>query len=186
VFDLERYLEERLNPVFRAHYALWVWYWPVWRQLTSRPILRKWDQKRLIKDGQTVLDFGCGTGDFTIHAAKRVGHRGIVYALDYFPRQLDIVKQRSKREGIGNIITLHSNGKTDLPDASVDVIWMCDVIHEIKERREVLKEARRVLKKNGVLAIHDSMKDRLLPFAHGLFIVTGRDGKFYQFAKIAE
>jgi len=37
---------------------------------------------------------------------------------------------------------------------------MCDVLHEIKERRAVLEELHRILRKEGVLAIHDGMRDR--------------------------
>ena len=132
MFDIERFLEEKLNPVFRTYYALWVYYWPLWRSFSGRSILRKWEKHKLVQEGQTFLDYGCGTGDFTIPAAQRVSQKGKVYALDYFPRQLEIVTERSAKAGLNNIETILSNSKTGLPDESVDVIWMCDVLHEIK------------------------------------------------------
>ncbi|MFC1900334.1 class I SAM-dependent methyltransferase [Chloroflexota bacterium] len=184
MFDIERFLEEKLNPVFRAHYALWVYWWPLWRNFSGRSILRKWEDCNLIQEGQTFLDYGCGTGDFTIPAAKKVNHQGKVYALDYFERQLDIVKNRSEKAGLTNVETILSSSETGLPDESVDIVWMCDVLHEIKERRAALEEVYRVLKRDGILAIHDGMGERSLEFTAGLFSPVEIDKKFLRFTKI--
>jgi len=184
LLDIERFLEERLNPLYKAHYAVWVYWWPLWRGIYSkRSILRKWEQINLTQEGQTFLDYGCGTGDFTIPAAKKVGRKGKVYALDYFPRQLEIVEKRSRKEGLNNIETILSNSKTGLPDECIDIIWMCDVLHEISERRAVLEELHRVLRSEGALVIHDGMGDGVLSYTNGLFSLTERDGKLLKFAK---
>ncbi len=185
MFDIERFLEEKLNPVYRAHYALWVYWWPLWRSISGRSILRKWQECNLVQEGQTFLDYGCGTGDFTIPAAKKVSENGKVYALDYFPRQLEIVEEKSIKEGLTNIETILSDSKTGLPDESVDVIWMCDVLHEIKERRAVLEELHRVLKREGFLAIHDGMGEKVLDYTTDLFSLTWGDNKFFRFTKIS-
>ncbi|MFH1382739.1 MAG: class I SAM-dependent methyltransferase [Chloroflexota bacterium] len=185
--DLELFLKEKLKPIHRAHYALWVYWWPWWRNLYSRrSILRKWGQANLVQQGQTVLDFGCGTGSFTIPAARIIGDKGKVYALDCFPRQLEIVTRESQKEGLTNIETILSDSKLSLPDGSIDVIWMCDVIHEIREKRAVLEELHRILKENGTLAIYDSMRDRLLSYTSGLFDLAGSDAKLYRFTKITK
>jgi len=184
LLDIERFLEEKLNPLYKAHYAVWVYWWPLWRGIYSkRNILRKWEQINLTQEGQIFLDYGCGTGDFTIPAAKKVGKKGKVYALDYFPRQLEIVEKRSRKEGLANIETILSNSKTGLPDECIDIIWMCDVLHEITERRAVLAELHRVLRSEGVLAIHDGMGDEVLSYTNGLFSLTERDGKLLKFTK---
>ena len=184
MFDIERFLEEKLNPVYRAHYAAWVYWWPLWRNISGRSILRKWEQLNLVQKGQTFLDYGCGTGDFAIPAAKIVGETGKVYALDYFPRQLEMVEEQLKKEGLTNVETILSDSKTGLPDECIDVIWMCDVLHEVKKRREVLEELYRVLKREGVLAIYDGMRERVLDYTTGLFSLTERDDKFFRFTKI--
>lgn len=106
-----------------------------------------------------------------------------VYALDCFPRQLEIVRRRSRKEGLSNIETILSASKTGLPDESVDVVWMCDVLHEIPEKRAVLEELHRVLKKEGVLAIYDGMKDKVLEYTQNLFSLSERDGKLLTFVK---
>jgi ubiquinone/menaquinone biosynthesis C-methylase UbiE len=183
--DIERFLEEKLNPIYRAYYALWIYWWPLWRSVSGQDILRKWEQINLVEEGQTFLDYGCGTGDFTIPAARIVGIRGKVYALDYFPRQLEIVNQKSKKAGLTNIETILSDNKTGLPDECVDVIWMCDVLHEITERRAVLEELNRVLRSDGVLAIHDGMRDKVLDYTNGLFSLIERDDKLLRFVKIS-
>ena len=137
--DIERFLEDKLKPVHKAHYAVWVHWWPLWRGIYSgRNIRRKWEQRNLVQEGQTFLDYGCGTGSFTIPAARIVGAEGKVYALDCFPRQLEIVEEQSKEKGLINIETILSDGKIALSDECVDLIWMCDVLHEVKERQAVL------------------------------------------------
>ncbi len=182
--DIERFLKEKLNPVYRAHYAVWVYWWPLWRSIYSgRNILRKWQEIDLVQEGQTFLDYGCGTGCFAIPAAKIVGAAGKVYALDCFPRQLEVVTRKSRRKALANIETILSDGETGLPDESVDVVWMCDVLHEIPEKRAVLVELRRVLKNSGVLAIYDGMGERILDYTSGLFSLTRKDDKLHRFVK---
>ena len=182
---IERFTEEKLNPIYRAHYALWIHWWPLWRSIyTGRNIQRKWEQFSLVKEGQYFLDYGCGTGDFSIPAARIVGKRGKVYALDCFPRQLKIVGEKSRKARLSNIETILSNNKTGLPDECIDIVWMCDVFHEIEQRRAVLEEMHRLLKGEGVLAIYDGMRDRVLSYTAGLFSLTGKDGKLLKFAKI--
>jgi ubiquinone/menaquinone biosynthesis C-methylase UbiE len=183
--DIERFLEEKLNPIHKAHYAVWVYWWPLWRSLFSgRKIMRVWEQNNLVQKGQTFLDYGCGTGSFTLTAARIVGVRGKVYALDRFLRQLEIVEKKSRKKGLTNIETILSDNETGLPDECVDVIWMCDVFHEVKERRAVLEELHRVLRRGGDLAIYDGMREEILSYTGGLFSLIKRGDKFLRFAKI--
>lgn len=130
-----------------------------------------------------MLDYGCGTGDFTIPAAKIVGSAGKVCALDCFPRQLRIVKARASKEGLSNIKVILSDLETGLPDESVDIIWMCDVFHEVRQKQAVLEELHRVLKKGGILAIHDGMKDRIFSYTDGLFSLNGKHGNLFRLVK---
>ena len=184
MFDIERFLSEKMNPIYRAYYSIWVLWWPSWRTISGREIIQKWEDDNLVQPGQTLLDYGCGTGDFTLEAAKKVSTRGKVYALDYFPRQLELVTKKSQKEGLTNIETILSESHTGLDDESIDVIWMCDVLHEVTARRSVLEEMHRVLRKEGVLAIYDGMREMILPYTDGLFQLTRQDDKLFKFAKI--
>jgi len=185
--DIELFFKEKLNLLYKAHYAVWVHWWPLWKDVTNgQSILRKWERLNLVKEGQSFLDYGCGTGWFTIPAARIVGMRGKVYALDCFLHQLKIVEERSRKEGLTNIETILSNNRTGLPDESIDIVWMCDVFHEVEQRRAVLEELHRVLKREGVLAIYDGMRDRVLSYTTGLFSLTGWDSKLLRLAKITQ
>jgi len=53
-----------------------------------------------IKQGQVILDFGCGIGSYTIPVAKLVGERGKVYALDRQPFALKKLKKGPKKKGL--------------------------------------------------------------------------------------
>ena len=185
MLEIECFFKKKLNPLYKAHYAVWVYWWPLWRGIYSRRnILRKWKQFNLVKEGQTFLDYGCGTGCFIIPAARIVGMKGKVYALDCFPRQLEIVKEKARKAGLANIETILSDNRTGLPDECIDIVWMCDTFHEVEQRRAVLEELHRVLRQEGVLAIYDGMRDRVLNYATGLFSLTGRDGKLLRLAKL--
>jgi ubiquinone/menaquinone biosynthesis C-methylase UbiE len=94
------------------------------------------------------------------------------------------VEKKSRKEGLTNIETILSNNRTGLPDESIDIVWMCDVFHEVEQRRAVLEELHRVLKREGVLAIYDGMRERDLNYTTGLLSLTGRDGKLLRFTKI--
>lgn len=184
--DIEIFLKEKLNPLHKAYYALWVYWWPWWRGVYSQQnILQKWTRNNLVQEGQSFLDFGCGTGSFTLPAARLVTPKGRVYALDCSPRQLAIVQQRTKKAGLTNVETILSDSsKTNLPDDAIDVIWMCDVLHEIRERRQTLEELHRVLRREGILVIYDGMREKILNYTDGLFSLSNREGKLSRFTKI--
>ena len=55
-----------------------------------------------IKAGQTILDYGCGIGSFTFPAARLVGEKGKVYALDKQPLIIGKIKERAQKEGFHN------------------------------------------------------------------------------------
>jgi len=184
---IELFCKEKLKLLYKAYYAAWVYWWPLWRDIYSgRSIQQKWKQFRLVKEGQTFLDYGCGPGYFAIPAARIVGVRGKVYALDCFPRQLKMVEDWARKAGLTNIETILSEDTTGLPDECVDVVWMCDVFHEVEKRRAVLEELHRVLRGDGALAIYDGMRGKVLSYITGLFSLVGREGKLLTFVKIRQ
>ncbi len=108
-----------------------------------------------IGEGQTVLDFGCGPGSYTIPAAKIVGEKGKVYALDIHPLAIEAVEKKARKKKLTNITAIPSHGDTGLPDESVDVVLLYDTIHMIKDKPALLKELQRVLKADGFLSVTD-------------------------------
>jgi len=80
--------------------------------------------------GDIVVDVGCGPGFLTLPAARLVGARGHVYAVDVEPAMLRLVEQRAGEHGLGNVTTVASTGeRVPLPDASGALIICSLVLH---------------------------------------------------------
>jgi len=106
-----------------------------------------------VRKGQVVLDFGCGSGTYTIPAAKIVGDQGKVYALDKDKEALDKLMQRAKSAGLKNIERMDTSEelRIDLTDDSVDVVLLFDVFHsyyfpQADDRRRLLNEIYSIMK----------------------------------------
>jgi ubiquinone/menaquinone biosynthesis C-methylase UbiE len=113
-----------------------------------------------IREGQVVLDFGCGPGTYTIPAAKIVGEQGRVYALDKDGKALDELMQKAKSVGLKNIERIDTSGelKCGLADESIDSILLFDVFHhyyfpQMDERKRLLEEIYRILKSDGFISV---------------------------------
>jgi len=114
-----------------------------------------------IEEGQIVLDFGCGSGTYTIPAAKIVGDKGSVYALDKDSNVLNELMQRAKSAGLNNIEPMHTHGELtiDLADNSVDVVLLFDVLHSYyfplaDDRRRLLDEVHRISKAGALISVY--------------------------------
>jgi len=113
-----------------------------------------------IRRGQTILDFGCGSGTYTIPAAKIIGEQRKVYALDKDKKALDELMQRDKSAGLENIERMDTSGelRIDLIDESVDVVLLFDVFHsyyfpQAHDRRRLLNEIYRVMKPSAFVSV---------------------------------
>jgi ubiquinone/menaquinone biosynthesis C-methylase UbiE len=105
--------------------------------------------------GMAVLDFGCGTGSFSLAAARLVGPAGRVYALDIHRLAIQSVQRAAAKQGFTNIQTISGSAFTELGDDSIDIILLYDVLHAIAESLPLMQEMRRVLKSDGVLSVSD-------------------------------
>jgi len=113
-----------------------------------------------IRKSQKVLDFGCGSGNYTIPTARIAGEDGLVYALDKDKRTLDELMRKAESMGLKNIIRLDTSKEPGiaLDNESVDVVLLCDVLHyyyfpRAEDRRQLLREVYRVLKPNALLSL---------------------------------
>lgn len=110
-----------------------------------------------IKEGMRVADFGCGAGYFTLPLAKRVGKGGVVYAIDVLRNALQSVQGRAKMESLLNIELVRANLEKEngsgLGGEMMDMVILANILFQSKEKHAILKEARRVLKKNGRIVV---------------------------------
>jgi SAM-dependent methyltransferase len=107
-----------------------------------------------IKEGDTVLDIGAGSGTDSLIAARLVGPRGKVYALDMTPAML--AKLRALAASVPNVEVLEGNAESlPLPDASVDVVTSNGVLNLVPDKRRAIGEIFRVLKPGGRVQIAD-------------------------------
>ncbi len=129
-------------------------------EMESESLTLELSQQIGIRSGQTVLDFGCGLGIYTLPVAKIVGEQGMVYALDKDKEVLDQLMQKAQSAGLRNIRRMETSGESviDLTDESVDVVLLFDVFHSFyfpraDDREKLLREVYRIMKPSGFLSI---------------------------------
>jgi arsenite methyltransferase len=117
-----------------------------------------------LREGETVLDLGCGAGMDVFLAAKRVGPSGRVIGVDMTDAMLDRARATARRNGVTNVE--FKQGQIEaLPqaDRSVDVIISNCVVNLSPEKEKVFAEAYRVLKPGGRMLLSDIVLEKPLP-----------------------
>jgi len=113
-----------------------------------------------LKPGQTIVDFGAGSGYFTFRMAPLVGDKGRVVAVDIEPSMLAAISERAARAQVTNVQTVRSTEReANLPANSVDLLLMVDVYHELAYPFETLTGIRQALKPGGRVALLEYRKE---------------------------
>jgi len=114
-----------------------------------------------VKEGMTVVDYGCGPGRYTTRLAKLVGEKGGVFAIDIHELAIKAVKKKINRYGFKNIEPILINGyNSTLPDYTADMVCVIDMFFIIQRPSEFLSELKRISKNDGTLIIDGGHEPR--------------------------
>lgn len=118
-----------------------------------------------VKPGHVAADIGAGTGVFTFLLSGKVGAKGRVLAVDIQPEMLQILGQRIKERGVGNVeMVLGEEKDPKLPAGSLDLVLMVDVYHEFAYPWEMIQAICRGLKQGGrVVFVEYRAEDPAVP-----------------------
>jgi len=115
-----------------------------------------------LRQGDVVADLGAGTGYFTRRIAAAVGPEGKALGLEVEPAMVDHMKKDAEKLHMKNYIAkLVEYDDPLLEPQSVDVVFICDTYHHIKDRVNYLKRLSKGLKAGGRVVVVDFYKKEL-------------------------
>ncbi|HRQ64542.1 MAG TPA: methyltransferase domain-containing protein [Xanthomonadaceae bacterium] len=127
-----------------------------------------------LREGESVLDVGCGTGAATRFAAERTGPSGRVVGVDVNEGMIDVA--RSMPPVAGPTIEWVAKSAYELPFAAeqFDVVLCAQTLQFLQDRPRALAEMRRVLKPGGRVAVSLWSDIRESPYFHALVQAVSR------------
>lgn len=108
-----------------------------------------------IVPGKTVADIGAGSGFFTVLAARRVGDKGMVYAVDINPEAIQYIDARLKKEGLHNVKTVLGKEDDPLLPAPVDAVLLLKTYHEVAQPIVLFRNLGHSLAKDAKVGVID-------------------------------
>lgn len=112
-----------------------------------------------MKEGDRVLELGCGPGFYTEEISSVVGLAGKVYAHDVQPEMIERIKRKIKRKRLENIVLLlSSSARLPVETSSIDIIFAVNVFEEIDKEgltEDTINELSRLCRANGNIFIED-------------------------------
>lgn len=117
----------------------------------------------VLKPHLTILDLGCGQGNYTLALAEAVGPEGLVYAVDLWEEGLARLREEAAIRGFRHIRPILADVSQPLPleEAGVDLALMATVLHDLVEagtETGALENLARLVKRGGTLAIVEFKK----------------------------
>ncbi len=115
-----------------------------------------------LSPGMVFVDVGCGDGFFSILAAKKVGEKGKVYAVDSDASAIEKLNRKAQAEGLKNIVSrVGSAEETVFCIGCADFVFFSMVLHDFADPARVLQNARKMIKPSGTLVDLDWKKQEM-------------------------
>jgi len=109
-----------------------------------------------LNPGHRIADIGAGTGLYIKLFTETVGPQGHVYANDISEPFLKFIEENANEAGLENVTTILGGDRTsNLPDASVDIVFHSDVYHHFEYPEEMFRDLARVLVEDGEMFVLD-------------------------------
>jgi SAM-dependent methyltransferase len=108
-----------------------------------------------IAPGKSVADIGAGSGFFSVLAARRVGDKGTVYAVDINPEAIQYIDARLKKEDLHNVKTILGKEDDPLLPAPVDAVLLLKTYHEVAQPIVLFRNLRESLAKEAKIGVID-------------------------------
>lgn len=115
----------------------------------------------------SVADFGSGSGHYVFDASTRVGYNGHVYAIEIQKGLLLRLENDLKEKHISNTTCIwgdieKKNG-TKIADGIIDRVIISNVFFQVEDKLGVIDEAKRILKKDGMILLLDWSESSIIP-----------------------
>ncbi|HVJ50577.1 class I SAM-dependent methyltransferase [Desulfitobacterium sp.] len=116
-----------------------------------------------LKPNQYLADLGCGSGYFSLKAAKIVGIQGKIKAVDIMSERIQSLQQAAQEQGTAERIeTFLAQGESiPLPNKDVDVALIANVLHELHDPLNYLRDTQRILRNQGELWVIEWRKKEM-------------------------
>ena len=112
-----------------------------------------------LREGMTFIDVGCGYGFFTIPAAQIVGELGKVYAVDIDALSIDQLRRDAVEKSLKNIhVEVAEAEETVFCRECADIVFYNSVLHDFRDPKKVLRNAKAMLKPTGKMVNVDWKK----------------------------
>lgn len=120
--------------------------------LNPQEVLKKLN----LKSSMTAADFGCGSGGWVLPLAQ-ILEDGKVYGLDILEEPLSALRSKAKTQRSSNVVSLKADVEkgTTLLSNSCDLVLMTNLLFQVDDKKAVLAEGQRVLKKGAKLLLVD-------------------------------
>jgi ubiquinone/menaquinone biosynthesis C-methylase UbiE len=137
--------------------------------------------------GRAVLEVVCGTGFFTVPAARLIGNEGSLVSMDIVPESVQMVSEKVQSANLRNVRVIQGNAmETKLAACSFQTVLLFGVIPApMVPVDRLLAELHRVLRPDGILAVWPHVPG-WLPHSitrTGLFTLANRRNRVYNFRR---